>query len=135
MFIQLMACEFCKQIEHYYKLIQLRNPFFQKISLLMHALVQLIQWDKVHESIANNSILPQLKKVLIILLKLLGEEITIPNLNSITEAVWQQHKDKITNIKARISQFLGNINSSQLSIHELVKIKIQLLDDPFMRVE
>jgi hypothetical protein len=39
MFIQLMACEFCKEIEFYYKLIQLRNPFFQKVSLLMHALL------------------------------------------------------------------------------------------------
>lgn len=37
-------------------------------------------------------------------------------------------------LKPRISQFLSNIDSSQLNIKELMKIKIQLLDDPFMRV-
>ncbi len=39
MFVQLLACEFCKDIEFYYKTIQLRNPFFQKLSLLIHALI------------------------------------------------------------------------------------------------
>lgn len=38
-------------------------------------------------------------------------------------------------LKPRISQFLSNIDSSQLNIKELMKIKIQLLDDPFMRVQ
>jgi len=44
MFVQLLACEFCKDIEFYYKTIQLRNPFFQKLSLLIHALIEIIQW-------------------------------------------------------------------------------------------
>lgn len=39
MYIQLLATEFCKDIEFYYKCIQLRNPFFQKMSLLLHALI------------------------------------------------------------------------------------------------
>lgn len=50
----------------------------------MHALLEIIQWDKLNDSISNNTIVPQLKKVLIILLKLLGENIVLPNLNSIT---------------------------------------------------
>jgi hypothetical protein len=58
----------------------------------MHALLEIIQWDKIYESIESNTIVPQLKKVLIILLKLLGEEINTPSLNSITEEIWVQHK-------------------------------------------
>lgn len=39
MYVQLLAGEFCKDIEFFYKCIQLRNPFFQKLSLLLHALI------------------------------------------------------------------------------------------------
>ena len=90
----------------------------------MHALIEIIQWDKLNESISNNTIIPQLKKVLIILLKLLGEDIVAPNLNAITEEMWLQHKDKILTLKQRIAHFLNNIESSGLSILDLIKIKI-----------
>lgn len=72
MFVQLLACEFCKDIEFFYKLIQLRNPFFQKFSLLIHALIEIIQWDNVYESIRTNSITIQLKRIMIIILRLIG---------------------------------------------------------------
>jgi hypothetical protein len=42
MFIQLLAIEFYKDIEFFYKCIQLRNPFFQKISLFLRALIEII---------------------------------------------------------------------------------------------
>lgn len=38
-------------------------------------------------------------------------------------------------LKQRVSHFLNNIESSGHSNVELIKIKTQLLDDPFMRVE
>ncbi len=44
MLSQLLASEFCKEIELYFKLLQLRNPFYQKLSLLLHALIEIIQW-------------------------------------------------------------------------------------------
>ena len=47
MYIQLLAGEFCKDIEFFYKCIQLRNPFFQKLSLLLHALIDIIEWDSI----------------------------------------------------------------------------------------
>lgn len=72
MFIQLLACEFCKDIEFYYKMIQLRNPFFQKLSLLIHALVEIVQWDNLILAITNNTISLQMKRVVIIILKLTG---------------------------------------------------------------
>jgi hypothetical protein len=44
MYSQLLAAELCKDIEFYYKLLQMRNPFYQKMILLLHALIELIQW-------------------------------------------------------------------------------------------
>ena len=60
--------------------------------------------------------MPLLKKVLIILLKLVGEEISITNMNSITDEIWNQNKEKILLIKQRVSTFLNILNSSVLSI-------------------
>ena len=86
MFVQLLACEFCKDIEFFYKLIQLRNPFFQKLSLLIHALIEIISWDVIANNIASNTINLQMKRVLMILLRLMGEQLPFTNLNSITDA-------------------------------------------------
>jgi len=72
MFVQLLACEFCKDIEFYYKTIQLRNPFFQKLSLLIHALIEIINWDTANNLISSNNIPLQLKRVLMITLRLIG---------------------------------------------------------------
>lgn len=135
MFVQLLACEFCKDIEFYYKTIQLRNPFFQKISLLIHALIEIINWEIVNNLINTNTLSLQLKRILIILLRLLGEQIPLTNLNAITDAFYDNYKDRLTNLKDKISQFFSNLSGSDLSINDLRTIKTHFLDDPFMRVE
>jgi hypothetical protein len=99
MFIQLLACEFCKDIEFFYKTIQLRNPFFQKISLLIHALIEIINWEIVGNLIRTNTLSLHMKKLLVILLRLIGEEIPLTNLNALNDAFYDQHKEKLTNIK------------------------------------
>ena len=72
MYIQLLAGEFCKDIEFFYKCIQLRNPFFQKLSLLLHALIDIIEWDSITEMVNANNINIALKRVLMLLMKFLG---------------------------------------------------------------
>ena len=45
MYSQLMVGEFCKEIEFCYKVLQMRNPFYQRLSILLHALIELIEWE------------------------------------------------------------------------------------------
>jgi hypothetical protein len=40
-----------------------------------------------------------MKKLLVILLRLIGEEIPLTNLNALNDAFYDQHKEKLTNIK------------------------------------
>lgn len=135
MFIQLLACEFCKDIEFFYKLIQLRNPFFQKFSLLIHALIEIIQWENVYESIRANNLTIQLKRIMIIILRLIGQPIDLPPLNAINDAFFDLHKSKLFNLKEKVTLFFSTLSGSDLTINDLRKIKINYLDDPFMRVE
>lgn len=134
MFVQLLACEFCKDIEFFYKLIQLRNPFFQKFSLLIHALIEIIQWDNVYEAIRTNNLTIQLKRIMIIILRLIGEPIDLPPLNAINDEFFEQHKPRLLNLKEKVTQFFSTLSGSDLTINDLRKIKINYLDDPFMRV-
>lgn len=92
MLSQLLASEFCKEIEFHFKMLQLRNPFYQKLSLLLHALIEIIQWENVVTAIETNNVSMPLKRVLIILLKLIGENIPITHFNDITETLWLQYK-------------------------------------------
>lgn len=70
---QIILSEFCKDIEEYYKLIQLRNLIYQKLTLLMHALSELIDWQLISTLVESGEISPALKKVIMVLLKLIGE--------------------------------------------------------------
>lgn len=133
--MQLLACEFCKDIEFYYKLIQLRNPFFQKLSLLIHALIEIINWELIANYINTNTLNLQLKRVLIILFRLMGEQLPFTSLNSLTDAFFEEHKSKFINLKEKTSQFFTTLSGSDLSINELRLIKTHFLDDHFMRVE
>ena len=135
MYTQLLACEFCKDIEFFYKTIQLRNPFFQKLSLLIHALIEVIQWDTVYQAINTNALTLQTKRILLIILRLTGEAIELPNLNAINDAFFDQHKGKLLNLKERAAAFFSSLTGSDMNINDLRIIKIQYLDDPFMRVE
>ena len=103
MYIQLLACEFCKDIEFYYKCIQLRNPFFQKLSLLMHALIEIIEWNTLTEALATNTINFALKRVLLVFLRLLGEDIKMDRINDLTEEVWEEQKSKIPSLKEKVT--------------------------------
>lgn len=103
MYVQLLAGEFCKDIEFFYKLIQLRNPFFQKLSLLLHALIEIIDWNVLNEMNETNSMNLVLKRVLLVLLRLLGDPIDVSSINAISEEVWAQHRHKVPQIKDRVS--------------------------------
>jgi hypothetical protein len=116
-------------------MIQLRNPFFQKLSLLIHALIEIIQWDNIYQAINNNTLSLHLKRVLIIVLRLIGEPIQLTSLNNINDAFFDTHKHRLVNIKEKVTQFFGTLSGSDLSINDLRIIKTNFLDDPFMRVE
>ena len=135
MFVQLLACEFCKDIEFFYKTIQLRNPFFQKLSLLIHALIEIIQWENVYQSIQNNTLSLQLKRILIIILRLTGEDIPLTSLNAINDEFFNLYKDRLMNLKERAATFFSTLAGSDMTITDLRIIKTAFLDDPFMRVE
>ena len=135
MLSQLLASEFCKEIELYFKLLQLRNPFYQKLSLLLHALIEIIQWDNVTVAIETNTIGMPLKRVLVVLLKLLGESIPIGHFHEISEALWEEHKPKALLIRQKVVEFFSNLGTTIHNNDTLKDIKHQLLDHPFMRVE
>ena len=135
MLSQLLASEFCKEIELYFKLLQLRNPFYQKLSLLLHALIEIIQWDNVTVAIETNTIGMPLKRVLVVLLKLLGESIPIGHFNEISEALWEERKPKALLIRQKVVEFFSNLGTTIHNNDTLKDIKHQLLDHPFMRVE
>lgn len=135
MFVQLLACEFCKDIEFYYKTIQLRNPFFQKISLLIHALIEIINWDSVRNLISSATLPLQLKRIFMILLRLIGEPMPFTTLSSISETFYDDHRSKLDNIKEKLSNFFSSLSGSDLSINDLRILKTNYLDDPFMRVD
>lgn len=135
MFVQLLACEFCKDIEFFYKTIQLRNPFFQKLSLLIHALIEIIQWENVYQSIRDNTLTLQLKRILIIILRLTGEDIPLTTLSNINEEFFNLHKHQLMNLKERAAAFFSTLAGSDLTVTDLRMIKTAFLDDPFMRVE
>jgi hypothetical protein len=116
-------------------MLQLRNPFYQKLSLLLHALIEIIQWENVTSAIETNTISLPLKRVLILLLKLLGENIPMSHFNDITEALWEQNKAKALNIKPMVVEFFSNLGNTIHSSDTLKFIKRNLLDHPFMRVE
>lgn len=98
-------------------------------------MIEIINWEIVGNLIRTNTLSLQLKRVLIILLRLIGEQIPITNLNSISEAFYEQFKDRLTNLKEKVAQFFSNLSGSDLSINDLRTLKTHFLDDPFMRVE
>lgn len=102
---------------------------------MLHALIEIIQWDSVVTSITSNSISMPLKRVLIVLLKLIGEDIPLNHFNEITEVLWQQQIPKALNIRQKVVDFFSNLNTTVLSIDDLKQTKFDLLDHPFMRVE
>ena len=61
----------------------------------MHALIEIIEWNTLTEALLTNSINFALKRVLLVFLKLLGEDIKMDRINDLTEEVWEQHKNKI----------------------------------------
>lgn len=100
MYIQLLAGEFCKDIEFFYKVIQLRNPFFHKLSLLLHALIEITEWEAVTQAAADNSINLPLKRVLLILMKLLGDNLQFNSINQLNEPeLWNQNRHKVPALK------------------------------------
>jgi hypothetical protein len=63
--------------------LQLRSPFFQKLNLLLHALVELIEWDEIVVGLQEERINLPFKRVLLIFLKLIGEDIPIKYFNDL----------------------------------------------------
>lgn len=65
----------------------------------MHALLEIIQWNSLTEALNNGTISTALKRVLLVLLKLLGEDIKVDRVNDLTEEVWEAHREKVHNLK------------------------------------
>jgi hypothetical protein len=102
---------------------------------LIHALIEIIQWDSVYLAIQTNNLTLQLKRILIIILRLTGEPIPLTNLNAINDAFFDQYKSKMMNLKERAMQFFSTLSGSDMTINDFRAIKVNFLDDPFMRVE
>lgn len=84
MLSQLLASEFCKEIELNFKILQLRNPFYQKLSLLIHALIEIIQWDSIYLAVENNSVQTPLTRVLLVIMKMIGMDVPIRQFSDMT---------------------------------------------------
>lgn len=117
MYIQLLAGEFCKDIQFFYKCIQLRNPFFHKLSLLLHALIQIIEWSSVTQAVQQNRLGAPCKRVILVLLKLLGDEITINAYNDLNDQLWNAHKHKVPILKDKTVQFFSNFSGNSMTIN------------------
>ena len=76
-----------------------------------------------------------MKRILLVLLMLLGESLPFTSLESITESSWATHKHLLQNLKERVTSFFSNLTTTRLSILQLKTIKIHFLDNPFMRVD
>lgn len=74
-----------------------------------------------------------MKKLLLVLLLLLGERLPIANINSITDSVWDTYKHLTLTIKDKIQSYFGNLSNTVLSINELKVIKTRFIDNPFFR--
>ena len=74
---QILLREVCCDIEEFYKLIQLRNLVYQKMTLLMHALAELIDWELIRTMVESGEISQPVKRVVMVLLKLIGENGTV----------------------------------------------------------
>ena len=70
-----------------------------------------------------------------ILLKLIGEEVTFTTLGSITDGFFDENKGKLDNVKTKLSTFFSGLSGSDLCINDLRILKTSYLDDPFMRVD
>lgn len=86
-------------------------------------------------SIQNNTLSLQLKRILIIILRLTGEAIPLTNLNAINDEFFNLYKDRMMNLKERATTFFSTLAGSDMTITDLRIIKTAFLDDPFMRVE
>lgn len=133
MYVQLLAGEFCKDIQFFYKCIQLRNPFFHKLSLLLHALIEIIEWHTITDAVAENRINQPYKRVILLLLRLLGDNIEINSFNDLNEQLWLVHKHKIPTLKQKVTQFFSNFSGNAMTINQLRSLKLNVLDHPFMR--
>lgn len=56
-------------------------------------------------------------------------------MNDLNELAWQQLKVKISDIGDRVRKFLQDHNLSVMSIKKLKQLKINIIDNPFMRLE
>jgi hypothetical protein len=82
-----------------------------------------------------NTLSLQLKRILIIILRMTGEQIPLTNLNAINDAFFDQYKHLLLNLKDRVALFFSALSGSDLTINDIRNLKSNFLDDPFMRVE
>ncbi|KRW98407.1 F-box domain [Pseudocohnilembus persalinus] len=73
MFEQLMAADLCKEIDQEFKLVSFRDPFRQKLMILMKAIYDIIDFEQLNIQINSSEITVQQKKIITSALKLLGK--------------------------------------------------------------
>lgn len=68
-----MAADLCKEIEKEFKLVHLRNPFRSKLSLLMKAITELINYEELSQIIMDEEkITIRDKRIIVTIFKILG---------------------------------------------------------------
>jgi hypothetical protein len=87
--------------------------------------------------VQNNEISPSLKKVVMVLLKLIGQSdpVSIQYVSDLTEHSWNILRDRALTIGSLIKTFLSEFNRCVLSVNQLKEIKVNILNNPFMRME
>lgn len=82
--------------------------------------MEIIQWDLVSDNINNNVNLPLVtKRTLLVILRLLGEPIELISVNNLNDALFDIHKHKVIDLKARAANFFNHMQSNNMTIDEL----------------
>jgi hypothetical protein len=69
------------------------------------------------EEIIGNRVSLPLKRVLLVLLKLIGEDIAINTFNDLTQEMWELHREKMDNLQQKVVEFITVIKGNRMSIN------------------
>ncbi|EAR92087.2 hypothetical protein TTHERM_00106880 (macronuclear) [Tetrahymena thermophila SB210] len=118
---QLLATDLCKEIEAQFKLMHIRNPFFQKLNLLIRAMVDVINWEEFEKKSIENKLSQTEKKIVVSLLRIIGYNILdYENINQFEEEEYDKHQ---VDIALHLKDFLNNsINHNGMSSQSLKNI-------------
>ncbi|KAL4480020.1 hypothetical protein ABPG74_020536 [Tetrahymena malaccensis] len=118
---QLLATDLCKEIEAQFKLMHIRNPFFQKLNILIRAMIEVINWEEFEKKCLENKLNQFEKKIIVSLLRIIGYNILdYENINQFEEEEYDKHQ---VDIALHLKEFLINsINHNGISSQSLKNI-------------